>query len=80
MEQLTTRERFTRVLRFQQVDRLPVMEWAPWWEKTLERWRGQGMPARLSAAPMAFRSDRNSRLLWIGPACAILVQQPEGFG
>ena len=51
MKQLTTRERFSRVLRFQPVDRLPVMEWATWWDKTLDRWLGEGMPAHLNALP-----------------------------
>ena len=28
-------------------DRLPVIEWAMWWHLTLERWRGEGLPAEL---------------------------------
>ena len=30
---------------FQPVDRLPVVEWAPYWDRTLKRWRGEGLPA-----------------------------------
>jgi len=48
MEKLTNRERFSRVLRFQSVDRLPMMEWAAWWDKTLERWHQEGLPANLN--------------------------------
>jgi hypothetical protein len=45
---LTTRERFVRTLTFQPVDRLPVTEWAPWWwDQTLKRWQGEGLPAEL---------------------------------
>ena len=35
---LTVRERFKRVMNFKQADRLPILEWAPWWDKTIERW------------------------------------------
>ena len=31
-------ERFRAVMNFQPVDRLPVWEWAMWWDKTIERW------------------------------------------
>jgi hypothetical protein len=29
-------------------DRLPMIEWAAWWDKTIDRWKGEGMPADLS--------------------------------
>ena len=47
---MTHRERFHRVLNFQPVDRLPVMEWAPWWNQTIDRWHGEGLPAALTDA------------------------------
>jgi hypothetical protein len=31
-------------MNFQPVDRLPRIEWATWWDKTVERWRGEGLP------------------------------------
>lgn len=37
-------ERFLAVMNFQDVDRLPVWEWAMWWDKTIDRWRGEGLP------------------------------------
>jgi hypothetical protein len=40
-------ERFRAVMNFQPVDRLPMWEWATWWDKTLQRWRSEGLPARL---------------------------------
>lgn len=40
-------ERFRAVMSFQPVDRLPVWEWAMWWDETIERWRGEGLPAAL---------------------------------
>ena len=40
-------ERFRAVMAFQPVDRLPKWEWAMWWDETLARWRGEGLPGRL---------------------------------
>jgi hypothetical protein len=36
------------VMNFQPVDRLPVWEWAMWWDKTIERWHGEGLPRELT--------------------------------
>jgi len=44
---MTHRERFAAAMQFQPVDRLPVIEWATWWDKTIERWRGEGLPVTL---------------------------------
>ena len=43
---MNTRERFQAVMNFQPVDRLPVIEWATWWDKTIERWQSEGLPVR----------------------------------
>jgi hypothetical protein len=40
-------ERLRRVLNRQPVDRLPVVEWAAWWDKTLERWHAEGLSPSL---------------------------------
>jgi len=37
------RERFHALMRFESVDRLPHVEWASWWDKTIDRWRGEGL-------------------------------------
>ena len=47
---MTNRERFNRVLNLEPVDRLPVLEWAGWWDKTLTRWYAEGLPAGLTDA------------------------------
>ena len=44
---MNTRERFHAVMTFEPFDRLPLIEWASWWDKTIERWRGEGLPADL---------------------------------
>lgn len=45
---MTARERFQAVMNFQPFDRLPMIEWAVWWDKTLERWREEGLPANIT--------------------------------
>jgi hypothetical protein len=41
------RERFKRLMNFEKVDRLPVVEWAGWWDKTINRWYSEGLPINL---------------------------------
>jgi hypothetical protein len=41
-------ERFRAVMHFQPVDRLPRWEWAMWWDETIARWKGEGLPAKLN--------------------------------
>jgi len=41
---MTTRERFLKVMNFEKPDgRLPMTEWAPWWDKTYQRWQNEGL-------------------------------------
>ena len=40
---MTPRERFRKVLRFEKPDRLPLIEWAAWWDKTFNRWKTEGL-------------------------------------
>lgn len=42
---MNTRDRFHAVMGFRPFDRLPILEWASWWDKTVDRWRGEGLPA-----------------------------------
>jgi hypothetical protein len=43
-------ERVTRVMSFQPVDRLPMIEWAGWWHLTVQRWHTEGLPAQMDDA------------------------------
>ncbi len=46
---MNARERFQRTLNFERCpDRLPMVEWAAWWDLTIERWKNEGMPRDLS--------------------------------
>ncbi|MFH1007466.1 MAG: hypothetical protein V1800_08195 [Candidatus Latescibacterota bacterium] len=41
---MTQRERFHRTLHFEKADdRLPMLEWAAWWDKTFDRWKAEGL-------------------------------------
>ena len=42
---MTNRERFHKIMEGDPtVDESPVVEWAMWWDKTLEGWEAEGMP------------------------------------
>ena len=43
-------ERFRNVMSFKSADRLPVIEWAVWWDKTIEKWHKEGLPSELKEA------------------------------
>jgi hypothetical protein len=45
---MNTRERFHAIMNFEPFDRLPLLEWAAWWDKTIERWHGEGLPLQLN--------------------------------
>jgi hypothetical protein len=44
---MTHLERFTAAMNRQPVDRLPRVEWAPWWDLTVKEWHEQGLPTDL---------------------------------
>ena len=43
---MNTRERFLRTMAFRETDRLPMLEWATWWNKTIDRWKTEGLVIR----------------------------------
>ena len=43
---MTTRDRFIKTMNFEPVDCLPVLEWAPWWNLTVDRWKREGLTIR----------------------------------
>lgn len=47
---MTTRERFLKTLNFntEELDRLPMIEWAAWWDLTIERWAQEGLDTNKS--------------------------------
>ncbi|MFQ3548455.1 MAG: uroporphyrinogen decarboxylase family protein [Armatimonadota bacterium] len=60
-------ERFNAVLNFQKPDRLPIIEWAPFWDKTIARWKSDGLPENInhhSQAADYFGLDKLD-VLWV---------------
>lgn len=46
---MNARERLVRTLNFERCDdRLPMVEWAAWWDLTFERWKKEGLPPDIS--------------------------------
>ena len=41
---MTNRERVKAILNGEKADRLPMVEWASWWDQTTNRWVEQGAP------------------------------------
>jgi hypothetical protein len=46
-EEMTASGRFGNLVRGKSFDRLPAIEWAPWWDLTINRWRKEGLPGEL---------------------------------
>ena len=66
---MTHVERFRKLMAFEPVDRLPMIEWAGWWNQTTDRWLTEGLPEELKGAVEIRRYLGLDRYLqhWIGP-------------
>ncbi len=75
---MNNRERFLRTLNFKPVDRLPVIEWAWWWDKTIDRWHGEGLPPELTDCDeiRAYFGLDTIRETWVGPRRATCPPAP----
>jgi hypothetical protein len=65
---MNNRERFWGVINRTRVDRLPVIEWAPWWkDATIPRWYEQGLPRELTtdAQISGYFGLDDWRLVWL---------------
>ena len=47
---MTTRERVKKILNFEPVDAFPKIEWAAWWDLTVDRWKKEGLPAEMNTS------------------------------
>jgi hypothetical protein len=73
----TVRDRFKAVMNFQPVSHIPAMEWICWWDKTLERWRSEGLPEKLGREDILRRLGMDvHEWIWISPRWRI--QAPPG--
>ena len=69
---MTNQERFTRTLRgLGGLDRLPMVEWAPYWDQLTCQWEQQGMPKGLANHEIEGYFGLDSiRQIWIRPRSA----------
>ena len=66
---MTTRERFHAVMSFSKPERLPLVEWATYWDKTVARWHTEGLSPNVTT-PEAIRDAvglDDWRQLWAPP-------------
>ena len=79
---MTNVERFEKFFHFDKtIDRLPVIEWATWWDQTIGAWKAQGLPEGLGCGfeTNAYFGQDNLRQFWI-PARDMDCPQPSGHG
>ena len=79
---MKNRERFLNTLNYGKVDdRLPMIEWADWWDKTLARWHFEGLPADLEGGELReyFGLDM-VRQFWIRPQKSEYYEFKSNFG
>ena len=78
---MTPRERFLKVLNFEKPDdRLPMVEWAPWWDKTMERWKGEGLPAGMTWEESLRHFGLDPLLMINGSAISSECPRPSSYG
>ena len=79
---MTNRERFMNTLNFKlPSDRLPMLEWATWWDKTIHRWQGEGLSATLSWEDIHDEMGLDfQRQFWISPRGEGFPPMPHGMG
>ena len=75
------RERFKKVMNFEKPDRLPVVEWAGWWDKTIERWYNEGLPRHLKedGEIRAYFNFDTWRQCWIEPRKKSLPDNHQNY-
>jgi hypothetical protein len=78
----TVRGRFRAVMTGTlPADRLPMLEWASWWDKTIERWRGEGLDPSLGWPEIKTHLGLDvDRQAWIGCWAARVAQKHPGHG
>ncbi len=59
---MTNRERFHKLMNADStIDRYPALEWAVWWDKTIDFWEKEGIPKNMTSTELFdyFGLDRN---------------------
>jgi hypothetical protein len=78
---MTNRERLRNALNFKPVDRLPKIEWATWWDLTLNRWKTEGLPSDIDYGTGLFNylNLDDHKQFWL-PTWNNQCPQPAGHG
>ncbi len=64
---MQVRERFLAVLNAQRtIDRLPIIEWATWWDETINNWQKSGIPTDTHELYEYFGID-SMHQFWVSP-------------
>lgn len=78
---MTNRERFQAVLNFEKPDdRLPVIEWAGWWDQTIHSWQQQGLPGGMDGHEIHKFLDLDAHYQISYPTATADCPQPIFFG
>lgn len=79
---MTNRERFMNTLSFKlPPDRIPMLEWATWWDKTITRWNGEGLPEGLSTEEIrTYLGTDFHKQFWVSPRGSGFPSMAHGKG
>ena len=78
---MTSRDRFRSVLNFEKPDdRLPMVEWAAWWDKTTDRWMGEGLPGGMTLEESQKYFDLDVMMLISANPRSAQCPSPAGHG
>lgn len=78
---MTASERFAAYLAGKPVDRAPVVEWAPWWPLTVERWLGEGLAPELAPVDVLQDYFGLDKCIWTMITCRTdKTPQPPEYG
>lgn len=61
---MTVRDNFIQTMNFQTPERRPKIEWASWWDLTVERWKSEGLPHDSTALQLMNRFGLDVHHQW----------------
>ena len=80
---MNVREQFHAIMNGQPTDGMPVLEWATWWDKTLDIWQEQGLPRGLDDRGLQdFFGLAHHKQFWLSvkaPGCPVPASHGAGI-
>ena len=78
---MNAKERFNAIANFKSFDRLPIIEWANWWDKTIERWHTEKLPLSITDRyDISRHFDLDVYYHYWGPLWTPALPQPKSHG